>query len=200
MKIVGVLLAAGEGRRFDPAGRALKLLAVRRSGPSAGQAIALAAARTLCANVAPVYAVVQSAPAQAQADAQGQLRAVLQQAGCTLLPCDAAPAGSGASIACAVRASRGADGWLIALADMPDIQASTVAAVRDALAGGAASAAPFYRGQRGHPVGFAALCGAELAALDGDTGARAVLERHPPQRIDVDDPGILFDVDTMNAP
>ena len=34
-----------------------------------------------------------------------------------------------------------------------------------------------------------------LAALRGDGGARAVLARHPPLRIDVDDPGVLYDVD-----
>ncbi|MGA7779576.1 MAG: nucleotidyltransferase family protein, partial [Paraburkholderia sp.] len=35
-----------------------------------------------------------------------------------------------------------------------------------------------------------------LRALDGDTGARALLTEHPVARLDVDDPGILRDVDT----
>ena len=194
MNLVGILLAAGRGARFDPAARQSKLLAQRRSGSQAGQPLAAAAARTLRAALGTVLAVVRDAPD----DDARQLRALLEDAGCTVLrwsPDAATAEGTGTSIACAVRASASADGWIVALADMPDIRPETIAAVRDAIAGGAASAAPFYRGQRGHPVGFGTACGAELAALTGDQGARAVLERHPPVRIDVDDPGILFDVD-----
>jgi len=38
----------------------------------------------------------------------------------------------------------------------------------------------------------------ELLQLRGDTGARAILERHRAEivRIECDDPGVLFDVDT----
>jgi molybdenum cofactor cytidylyltransferase len=48
---------------------------------------------------------------------------------------------------------------------------------------------------RGHPVGFAAECRPELLTLQGDRGARDVLAAHPPHLIDVDDPGILTDID-----
>jgi molybdenum cofactor cytidylyltransferase len=80
---------------------------------------------------------------------------------------------------------------------MPAIQADTIRRVVEALHGGAATAAPVHRGQRGHPVGFAATMQAELLASAGDTGARAVLLRHPPRLIEVDDPGVLYDVDTF---
>jgi len=207
MNIVGILLAAGQGLRYDAGGQHCKLLARRSSGPAAGQVIAVAAAHALRAVVAPVIAVVQQptpGPSESSKDAssdeaQSTLRQLLAQAGCQVLPWsadDGSVPGSGASIACAVRSSRAAAGWLIALADMPDIRATTIAAVRDALAGGADCVAPYYRGQRGHPVGFGAACGAQLAALRGDRGARAVLEGRALLRIDVDDPGIVFDVDT----
>jgi len=207
MNIVGILLAAGRGLRYDAGGQHCKLLARRSSGPAAGQVIAVAAARALRAVVAPVIAVVQQAdppgvdPGKEAAwdEAQATLRQLLAQAGCELLAWsadDGAAPGSGASIACAVRSTRAAAGWLIALADMPDIRATTIAALRDALAGGAECVAPYYRGQRGHPVGFSAGCGAQLAALRGDSGARTVLEGRALLRIDVDDPGILLDVDT----
>ncbi|MCL4799694.1 MAG: nucleotidyltransferase family protein, partial [Burkholderiales bacterium] len=54
------------------------------------------------------------------------------------------------------------------------------------------------RGERGHPVGFAARYGAELAALAGDAGAREILRRDRGlvELIEVDDPGVLRDVDT----
>jgi molybdenum cofactor cytidylyltransferase len=47
-------------------------------------------------------------------------------------------------------------------------------------------------------VGFSAALRDELLALDGDTGARAILERHAGLIVQVrsDDPGIFVDIDT----
>jgi len=191
MDVVGILLAAGQGVRFDPSGQRLKLLEDYPAGPGGGEPIAVLAARTLRAAVGPVIAVVRVE----DSPNQERLRALLSEQGCTVLGCEGAAEGIGTSIACAIRASAGARGWIIALADMPQVQQATIAAVRSALESGAASAAPFHRGQRGHPVGFGAVCGPELAALAGDSGARAVLARHPPVRIDVDDRGALCDID-----
>ena len=218
MNLIGVLLAAGRGARFDASAQRLKLLEPYPRGRADAVPLALAAARKLLA-FGPVIAVVR-APSHAKRDAwfdanQARLRELLAGQGCQVLcyakmdgegegaakistagaACATALEGTGTSIARAVQASAAADGWIVALADMPEIQAATIAAVRQALEDGALTAAPYYRGRRGHPVGFAAACGAELAALTGDDGARAVLERHPPVRIDVDDPGVLFDVD-----
>ena len=43
----------------------------------------------------------------------------------------------------------------------------------------------------------AGLLGSELVALDGDQGARAVLDRHRDalRLIDCEDPGVLYDID-----
>jgi molybdenum cofactor cytidylyltransferase len=211
MHFTGVLLAAGRGRRFDPAGGRLKLLAPYPAGSPDAVPLAVAAARALRA-VLPVVAVVRAAPAGAGAapDAAqwaqlARLQVLLEAEGCRVLSSanadsgaaalDAADEGTGCSIACAVRASTPSDGWIVALADMPCIRPATIAAVQAALRAGARTAAPWYRGQRGHPVGFAAACREELAALRGDEGARALLQRYPPQRVEVDDPGVLFDVD-----
>lgn len=191
MNVVGILLAAGKGERFDPSAQRLKLLEVYPGHPGRGEPIVLVAARTLRAAVDPVIAVVRAETSPNQE----RLRTLLAGQGCTVLRCEGADEGIGTSIACAIRASAGARGWIIALADMPQVQQATIAAVHQALVDGAESAAPFYRGQRGHPVGFGAVCGPELAALTGDAGARAVLERHRPVRIDVEDPGVLCDID-----
>ena len=83
----------------------------------------------------------------------------------------------GASLACGVTAASGADGWVIALADMPWIAAATIRAIADAIASGAEIAAPSYRGERGHPVGFSRRHYAALASLTGDAGARSLIER-----------------------
>jgi molybdenum cofactor cytidylyltransferase len=191
-RIVGVLLAAGRGARFDPSGQRLKLLEPTTRGPHVGAPLAVAAARTLRTVVDHVIAVV-AAPSD---DSQHELHRLLQAEGCTLVINPQAGEGQGASIACGIAASP-ADGWVIALADMPAIQSDTVRRVVEALRAGASTVAPVYRGQRGHPVGFAATMQAELLASVGDTGARAVLLRHPPRLIEVGDPGVLYDVDTL---
>ena len=191
-QIVGLLLAAGRGARFDPSGQTSKLLAPSPVGPHVGLPVAVATAYPLRSVLPRVLAVVRPA----DTPPQRRLHDLLAAAGCELVINPHADDGIGTSIAAGVAASADAGGWLVALADMPAIDAGTVAAVRDALAAGAVSAAPWYRGQRGHPVGFAAPLRTALLALQGDTGARAVLQAHPPQRIDVDDPGCLLDLDT----
>lgn len=103
----------------------------------------------------------------------------------------------GASLACAVAAVAEADGWVIALGDMPWIAPATISAVADALRDGAEIAAPAYRGERGHPVGFARPYGPLLTALTGDEGARAIVNarKWAVRLVDVDDAGALRDVD-----
>jgi molybdenum cofactor cytidylyltransferase len=108
--------------------------------------------------------------------------------------------GMGASLAAAVQASDRADGWIVALGDMPLILPATIRAVAEAIAGGALIAAPVSpaNGMRGHPVGFSAELRAELVALDADVGARSIILRHGDRvrLVPVADPGIFVDLDT----
>ena len=85
---------------------------------------------------------------------------------------------------------------------MPWIRVETIAAVAAAVGAGATLAAPVHGGVRGHPVGFGAACGPALAALADDFGARSLVAAHAGAllRIDVDDPGVLRDVDTPRDP
>ena len=107
----------------------------------------------------------------------------------------------GHSIACGVAASRQAEGWIIALADMPWVRARTIGRLRDALAGGAALVAPSHAGRRGNPVGFSCSYRDELLALRGDRGARGILARDQAvlSSVECNDPGVLRDVDTPAA-
>ncbi len=191
-RVVGLLLAAGIGQRFDPSGTRLKLLEPAPAGEHAGAPIAVASARALRAVLIDVCAVVRPATN----DLQRKLQSLLAAEGCRLIVCERAEEGMGVSLACGVRATAGADGWIVALADMPAVRATTIVAVRAALERGALTAAPSFRGVRGHPVGFARACYDELVALQSDQGARGVLSAHPPAIVDVDDPGCLLDIDT----
>jgi molybdenum cofactor cytidylyltransferase len=81
---------------------------------------------------------------------------------------------------------------------MPFIRPETIRRVAEAVAGGAAMAAPDYRGERGHPVGFARTFRDALERLVGDAGAREIVKAHPAAlaRVAVDDPGVVRDIDT----
>jgi len=185
VQIVGILLAAGRGRRFDPSGTRDKLL----HALPGGKAVVVASARRLLGSVPRVIAVVPPAD-RGVADA---LRAL----GCEVTVCLDADTGMGASLAHAVAASLpAAEGWVIALGDMPFIQAATVQAVCDALAGGAGIAVPVHDGRRGNPVGFGAVHRAALLALAGDEGARRIVRSAAVVEVQVDDPGIFRDIDT----
>lgn len=130
-----------------------------------------------------------------------KLAGVLESSGCEVLATDRTSRGMGASLAAAVEASETADGWIVALGDMPAIRPETIARVVEALAEGATIAAAFdASGRRGHPVGFSKALRAELLALDGDVGARPLLERHAHAltRVTVDDAGIFIDIDTAH--
>ncbi len=180
----GLLLAAGRGTRFDPTGQQNKLLAPLPDGTP----IARAAAHPLLASVPRVVAVVRTG--------DEALAHLLNDAGCDVIFSSEAERGMGASLAAGVHASADADGWIVALADMPWVAPETVEAVARHLGQGSSIVAPVYRGRRGHPVGFGAMHGAALAALDGDVGARLLLETPDLTTIDVDDAGVIADVDT----
>ncbi len=180
--IVGLLLAAGHGRRFG-GDKLLQPLAD-------GTPVAVAAARALKAACADSIAVLRPE--------QDALAALLEAEGLRVVRCAAARSGMGYSLAAGVAASRDARGWLVALADMPCIRVATLQAVAELIGGGAALAAPSYAGRRGHPVGFAARWRDALLALEGDEGARAILEqsRFLLHVLETDDPGVLQDVDS----
>ena len=104
--------------------------------------------------------------------------------------------GMGYSIAAGVLARPDAGGWLILPGDMPRIQPDTLQRVARELASHAVAFAQ-YKGRRGHPVGFSGELYSELVALTGDEGARRVIARYPAFAVNVDDPGVLVDVDTL---
>ena len=114
---------------------------------------------------------------------------------------DAGHAGMGDSIAAAVRATPDAAGWLVLPGDLPLIQPQSIRRVADALTEHVV-VLPHYRGQRGHPVGFAAECGAALASLRGEQGAAALVRAYAASgrvcSLELDDAGILTDIDTLD--
>ncbi|WP_374584495.1 NTP transferase domain-containing protein [Pseudoduganella sp.] len=189
------MLAAGSGSRFDPSGARYKLLQVLPGG----EPVVAASARALLAAVPRVVAVVRPQDAATA----GLLRGL----GCEVVVCERAGEGMAASLVCGVQHARDADGWLIALADMPYVRPATMAALAHAVGRGGAQlggkgpgeaviAAPVHGGRRGNPVAFGRAHLQALLALQGDQGARSILTNNPVNELAVDDPGILQDIDT----
>ena len=105
--------------------------------------------------------------------------------------------GMGYSISVGVAARPEAGGWLILPGDMPQVQPATLQAVARQLAHHPAVYAQ-YKGRRGHPVGFSTELYSELIMLSGDEGARRLIARYPALGLEVADPGVLVDVDTLD--
>jgi molybdenum cofactor cytidylyltransferase len=127
-----------------------------------------------------------------------ELSEALKEEGCEVVVCENAAEGMGASLACAAMAASEADGYLVALGDMPFVRPTSIAAVRDALIAGAPIAAPYFRARRGHPVGLSKKFLNDLLALQGDAGAKQLLGQNERSivKIPVGDPGVIRDIDT----
>jgi molybdenum cofactor cytidylyltransferase len=180
--IAGILLAAGSGTRFG----SHKLLHPLPDG----MPLVIASLRALREGVDEVIAVVRPGDAA--------LSKLLEKEQARVIVCEHAAQGMGASLACGVRATANAQGWLIALGDMPSIPSPIVARLAARLRAGCAVVAPVCRGRRGHPVGFGREFFPALSELNGDAGARAILGAHAArlELLHTDHPGVLRDVDT----
>lgn len=180
-QLTGVLLAAGSGRRFGLA----KLMHPLTDGVLLG----IASARVLISVVPRAIAVVRPDDLE--------LAQAFRELGYRVVENPLHHAGMGESLGLAVRTSADAGGWLVALADMPWISAATIELLVERMGQGASMIAPAYAGRRGHPVGFAAQWGAQLAELSGDQGARRLLSEnsHQLELMPTDDPGVLQDID-----
>jgi molybdenum cofactor cytidylyltransferase len=180
--IAGVVLGAGLARRM---GRQKLLLEVR------GRAVVRWSVEGVLPHVADVVVVTGL-------DDDG-VRAALEGLAVRFAVNPRPQAGQGSSIAVGMAALRPwTTATLIALGDQPWLPEGVIAALLRARAEtGKAIVTPVYRGVQGTPVLFGAEVFAELAALDGDAGARAIVQARPERvaRVAIDAP-MPLDVDT----
>lgn len=178
-----VVLAAGKGSRFG--GDTHKLLQSFGASTVLGSTL-----RNAVASQLPVVVVTTAALAPV---------AGRQMAGRDIIVVtdEQAARGMGHSISCGVGERSGAPGWLILPADMPLVRPGTLLAVARALEHHPVAYAQ-HRGRSGHPVAFSSELYSELVMLTGDDGARRVVLRYPAHGEEVDDPGVLLDVDTRS--
>jgi molybdenum cofactor cytidylyltransferase len=117
---------------------------------------------------------------------------------------DAGHPGMGDSIAAAVSKTPNANGWLILPGDLPLIQAGTLLQVAQALQTNDVVQPCFVSEtehgsseQRGHPVGFGAVCQQDLLNLRGNKGAAIVITAYEAMKLIVKDVGVVTDIDTV---
>ena len=176
-----VIPAAGSGSRF--AGPRHKL-----EQPFGGGTVLGATMRHAVQTQLPVVVITTEA-------LQPVVSALLATRDIVVLGAGEAARGMGHSIAAGVSERSGAPGWLVLPGDMPLVQPETLLAVATALEQHAVVYAQ-HRGRRGHPVGFGAELYSELILLTGDEGARRLIARYPAHGQEVDDLGVLLDIDT----
>ncbi|MFE1509752.1 NTP transferase domain-containing protein [Streptomyces sp. NPDC058726] len=185
-RIVGLLLAAGGGRRL---GGRPKALLTHRGRPLVEHAVAVLRAGG-CARVHVVLG--------ARAD---EVRARASLPGCVLVDNPAWELGMGTSLRAGLDslAGTGAGAALTLLVDQPGIGPEAVARVRGAYDSPESLVAAAYDGVRGHPVLFGAAHWAGIAATaTGDRGARAYLREHADRvaLVECGDVAEAYDIDT----
>ena len=185
MTIAAIVLAAGEGSRFD--GPTHKLLAPFRGRPLVVWSVE-AAFGAQAAEVLVVTGAVDVAPALAGAGLIDRVTLVANRRWAE---------GQATSLAAGVAAAgaAGHDAVVVGLGDQPLVPAEAWRRVA-----GADPAWPIavatYGGERRNPVRLAASVWAELPT-EGDAGARVLLARRPELASEVACPGEPADVDTQ---
>jgi molybdenum cofactor cytidylyltransferase len=184
--VAAVILAAGRGTRFGPQP---KLLALLDGKPL----VRHVAEQTLASAASPVIVVT--------GHRAGEVEAALIDLPVRITRNTAYEQGLSTSLKAGFAdCPAEARAMLVLLGDMPLIRTAVIDGLIAAWDGSAAAVVPTFEGRRGNPVLLSRALAAEIAALEGDTGAGPLLRR----RADVaewptPDAAILKDVDTAEA-
>ncbi len=181
--IAALMLAAGYSRRFGADKRRLEL--------ADGRSLLAASLALPCSMLEEIWLVLR--PDEAGGEL-GLPPAV------SLIQHPATVQGMGHSLAAGAErllTESNADAVAIFLADMPLIRRDSLETL---LTHARADniVLPSYQGKRGHPVLFGRDFWPQLATLSGDAGAKPVLQQNAEvvHIVELDDPGVLLDVDT----
>ena len=187
--VTGIILAAGRSTRMGTS----KALLIAPDG----RTFVARLAETLCEGGV-------DAPVVVGREDDDLLRAEVETIGCGVgfvVNADADEGGQLSSLLAGLREvdRPGVRALMVVPVDAPMVTSDTVAAL---IATFSATGAPIvrarHRGWNGHPVIFSRAMFDELRRADPEAGARAVVRAHQGAliNVDVDDPGVVGDVDT----
>ncbi|WP_299258297.1 nucleotidyltransferase family protein [uncultured Kushneria sp.] len=185
--MLGLILAAGHSRRFG---------SDKRLAALGGQTLLAATTARLAPHVSSIVVMLRHGE-HAKAFGLPEETHILQA--------PSSPIGMGTSLAAAVSAllassdsrHQRCEALALMLGDMPAVRAETLQALAEQ-ARHDMIVRPYHQGRAGHPVIFGRAYWPALTELEGDEGARELLRRYPSHvvMLDVNDPGILTDIDT----
>jgi molybdenum cofactor cytidylyltransferase len=179
--IVGIVLAAGGGKRFG----GLKQVAELGGRPLLDHALETMRAVPAIERIA----VVLGAEAE-------KVRARVDLSGTEIVVAPDWEDGIAASLRAGIAALGDADAAVVTLADQPLVTRQAVAAVLDRLDGPVTAVRATYGGAPGHPVAIKRALFPEVAQLRGDLGARDLLEAHRVVGVECGHLSRAADVDT----
>ena len=185
--IAGIILAAGESKRF---GQPKQLLDWK------GEPFARVVAKTaLAAGLSPVVVVTGSNP--------DQVGSTVQDLKVTILKNNEWKSGQGSSIRAGIKWLSEASphaavgGAIFLLADQPQLTGSVLRALVETHAEGLYPiVAPMVLDQRANPVLFDCTTFPDLLLLEGDVGGRAIFHKHHVEYLPWHDDRLLLDIDT----
>ena len=184
-EITGVILAAGNSTRFG-SNKCLKKL------PN-GHEIGLQAALNLRKHLEQVICVI---PSQ-----NPEIKYLFENAGFVTIENPLSQQeGMSSSIKIAIEETKSSKGWLMCLADMPNIKPSSYKKIIAELIQSDGIVIPSVNLKQGNPVGISACFYEQLMAIQGDVGARKIFKNNQSsiQTVEVNDLGILQDIDTRS--
>ena len=185
--VCALVLAAGRGSRYRERIDEDKLLASSNGSPDAPAVLAL----TLKALVG----VVERTVVVTRTDNHALLAWLGEAAGPLGAEVFAVQSnGLGHSLAQAIARYPAAQGWLVVLGDMPYVRPESIRRIASEIDPDRLIV-PCHQGQRGHPRGIGRNHRALLMALDGEQGAQGLFAGGSVVEIEVDDVGVLQDID-----
>jgi molybdenum cofactor cytidylyltransferase len=186
-RVGAVILAAGKSARMGEAKQLLRL------GESTvlGQTVAHVRAASLDEVVIVLGASAEAVREQLPTEVPGELRVVVNPEYKT---------GMAGSLRLGLSAlGSDVEAALIVLGDQPFVRPATIDRIIEKYRRtGAQIAIPTREGTRGNPVLLDRSVFAEVMALEGDVGCRAIFAKHTEGivYVEVDDPGVLMDIDS----
>ncbi|MFV3292132.1 nucleotidyltransferase family protein [Pseudomonas sp. NY11955] len=186
MSVVALVLAAGRSVRFGAD--------KRRALLADGRSLLVHSVERACAVFDDVRVVLREGERGEDLGLPGK---------CRIISSPDSGLGMGHSLAAGAASLGDSDAIAVAvlLGDMPWLAPETLAKLR-AVAQASSIVLPLHDGQQGHPVLFGRDFWSVLTGLTGDEGARSVVRAHPASciRLEMQDPGILQDVDRRPSP
>jgi molybdenum cofactor cytidylyltransferase len=185
-RIAIAILAAGRGSRFD---RSYPKSLARLAGKSL---LAHSLTAAIDSDLHPILLVTGYSAEQVAAAALPNVRVVYNRKW---------EQGIASSLQAAIQVvlgDRSIDALCVGLADQPGVGAEAYCRLAGAYDRGAALAVATYGGVRGNPVLLARSMWAMAMQLEGDVGARRLMELYPVVEVPCEDTGNSLDVDTLS--